>query len=111
MFLFQTCPHCRASTNDGNAQRCERCGKPFDTEIEVADSTVPSDAKIRRMGYRDALKWCAGIDGILCEDRLQRVAAVKKYDRRWVLHRRGRHWESEWDQCVDWRDRVNADDE
>jgi hypothetical protein len=63
------------------------------------------------MKYRKMLRWCAGADGRLRRDRLERVAQARGYEVGWIRHLVGRHWERAWTDLQEWRERRLAEDE
>jgi hypothetical protein len=99
--------------NTDDARRCQHCGKPLGTTVEVASSVMPSEAKIKRMPYREALRTAGRCDpnGILRRAPLERVAAAKGYDWRWIDRKVGMHWEDAVQQMHDWAEELHADDE
>jgi hypothetical protein len=66
-----------------------------------------SGGDYRAWSFRDCLKWAADEHGILRHDRLRLIREARGYQRGWVDHINGRHWEEVWAESTDWWARRN----
>jgi hypothetical protein len=76
------------------------------TRVEIAEQT-----ELGKMSYGQLLAWAAGQDGRLDPKRLQRVARLRGYDKRWVQRCAGRDWRDVRDSARAWRKQWAGDDE
>ena len=99
----EVCQHCGADLHPQRQQQVEVSGTPL---VEAFDVPV-DDNDLRFMTHRDRLRWCAGDDGRLLRERLERVARVKNYEPGWVYYTmRAGHWQAAWKATKAWRKRL-----
>jgi hypothetical protein len=51
------------------------------------------------MDARSVLRWCAGDDGYLLRERLERACRARNHKPGWVYYHKGKHWQQAWEGC------------
>jgi len=67
-----------------------------------SENALLSFSELRSLTYYAVLKWCAADDGCLRRDRLERVAAARRYSGGWVKHNAGKQFADAWQTVAEW---------